>query len=217
MNINVSQNSYPTNFKATKIATAKAAIGRTISEFEIYKLGKSDQNFIEKLANNVNFVERCKNLSSNLAKRWQKIFVYCIENAKENTNTTYIALRNNKTCGIMTYSYDGCSLFLNGICSIPDKNGKRAPFCGQTLFYQLFKDAQEDGAKSIKLDAVQDGPFDVVSKYEKLGFKKDPTTIPYTRMICGKYKIKEQLKELPFLVDYSKSSPERTNLEFSLD
>lgn len=217
MNINISQNSPTTNFKATKIATAKAAMGRTVSEFEIYKLGRSDQNFIEKLSNKVNFVERCKNFSSNLAKRWQKIFNYCIEKSKENDNITYVTLSNNKPCGIMTYSYDGYSLYLNGICSIPDRNGNKTPFCGQTLFYQLFKDAQEDGAKSIKLDAVQDGPFDVISKYEKLGFKKDPTTIPYTRMICGKYKIKEQLKELPFLVNYSKSSPERTNLEFSLN
>ena len=90
---------------------------------------------------------------------------------------------------------------LEGICSIPKRNGKKVPLVGKTFFYFLFKMAKEENLSGIRLNAVKDGPFEIVPKYEELGFKvcrgKDEE---YTYMFCNKHKVLEQLKELPFLI-----------------
>ena len=97
-------------------------------------------------------------------------------------------------------------------CSIPTEINKKVKFAGKTLFYQLFKDAKKENVKDITLDAVKNGPFDVVSKYEKLGFKKDPTTHPYTNMVCNKHKITKQLEEFPYDIDYKEVPLEHVDL-----
>ena len=40
----------------------------------------------------------------------------------------------------------------------------------KSLFYQLFKIAKENNYNNIFLQAVAHGPFDVTSKYKKIGF-----------------------------------------------
>lgn len=207
---------YP-SFKAVKIANTQNCVGKLRTNIEIYKLELEDRKFLQKLAEKTDYKKLCPKLSEVLQERWQKVFNYCIMKAFNLENTTYVAFHDNKPCGILTYCDDGSSLYLDGICRIPDKNEKKIPFVGQTLFLQIFKDAEKKQSKEIKLDAIQDGPFNVVEKYEALGFKKDPTTFPYTEMVCKKYKIKEQLKELPFTISYKNASQERINLERTLD
>ena len=205
------------NFKAVKVAETSTVIGRMQNHIDIYKLGNEDKNFLQKLAIKTNFKDLMPELPETASTRWQEILYYCITSAFDKKNTTYIAMNNNKPCGIMTYYSKASSLFLDGICTIPSRN-KKIPYTGQSLFLELFKIAEAAKAKSIQLDAVQNGPFDVVSKYEELGFKKDPTSTPYTRMVCSKYKIKEQLKELSSIISYIKSnSSEKINLEHTLD
>lgn len=215
MKINLYTPNYNTNFQAIKVA--KTTNLKTGAEIDIYKLGKEDSDFLQKLFSNIQIERRCTDLTEIQKARWQNIFNYCISNAGKNGNVNYVATKNHRACCIMTYSQDGNSLFLDAISAIPDNQGKRTPFAGQTLFLQLFKDALVKKAKSVKLDAVQDGPFDVISKYEKLGFKKDPTTPIYTAMVCNKYKIEEQLKKLSSFINYQKTSSEKINLEHTID
>lgn len=204
------------NFKATRVATASNVLNNFQSEIHIFKMGKEDKPFLEKLKDKINFQELCPNLATDLQKRWQKVFNYCLSKASELGNTTYLAFHKDKLCGILTYGCDGNKMLFDGVCSIPQAN-KKVPFMGQTLIYQLFKDAFDKKAKTIELKAVTDGPFDVVSKYKALGFKADPTSGYYTNMRCNKYNISEQLKKLQSDIIYQNCNPQKINLEPYID
>ncbi len=220
MNINPTythQNySHIQNFKATRVATTSNVLNNFQTEIQIFKIGHEDKTFLQKLKDKINYQELCPKLSADLQKRWQRVFNYCISKASELGNTTYLAFHKDMPCGILTYGCDGNKILFDGVCSIPQGN-KKVPFTGQTLIYQLFKDASDKKAKTIELKAVTDGPFDVVSKYEELGFKADPTSGYYTNMRCNKYNISEQLKIFQSGIIYQNCNPQKINLEPYID
>lgn len=217
MKINSLQTNYYPNFKAVKIAQTKNFIGNKAVEIDLYKLGREDRSFLKKWAEKIDFQELFPKLNCLDIERWERVFRYCITNAFESENTSYIAIHDNKPCGILTYLKAGNSFYLDGICSVPIEANKKVKNVGKTLFYQIFRDAKEANAREICLDAVKNGPFNVIEKYEKLKFKKDPTTHPYTKMVCNKHKIAEQLKEFPYEIEYKEIKPTRTNLLEYLD
>ncbi len=217
MKITNSTNYNLTSFKATKVATTQNLIGEVTTEIELYKLGREDKRFLQEWLKKVDFKKLCPNLSEVLQKRWQKVFNYCISQAEDIDHTSYVAISENKPCGILTFVEDN-TYFLDGICSVPNEFGKKVNLVGKTLFYQVFKDAKADDAKGIDLKAINDGPFDVVGKYEKLGFKREHCpNDEYTKMHCNKHKIATQLHELPYEIDYVESEPEKVNLNNFLD
>lgn len=216
MNIQVNNNNY-LNFQAYKIANISTPIrSRAVSDMDIYLLDRSDRSFLNKLEERVNYRNLFPKLTDFLQRRWQKVFKYCIECAHDTDNRTYIAVHNDMPCSIMTYT-PGSSFFLEGICSIPQEKNKKVPFAGMALLYQLFKDADEHYASGISLEAITNGPFDVVKKYESIGFTQEDAINSKIKMNCRKYKIKEQLKEFPFLMDYKKLEPEKCSMEQFLD
>ena len=217
MKITNSTNYNLTSFKATKVATTQNLLHGVTTEIELYKLGREDKRFLQEWLKKVDFKKLCPDLSKTMQERWQKVFNYCIAQAEDIDHTSYVAVSENKPCGILTY-VDGVKYFLDGICAVPNEFGKKANLVGKTLFYQIFKDAQENEAKGIDLKAINDGPFDVVDKYEKLGFKQEycPSD-EYTKMHCNKHKIATQLRELPFEIDYIETEPEKVNLNYFLD
>lgn len=212
MNINSIQTNKNLNFKALKIAETRNFLGNKAVQIDLYRLGREDRLFLRKWAEKTDFFQLFPKLDLLALDRWENIFKYCITSAFESENTSYIAMHNNKPCGILTYLKAGNSFYLDGICSIPIEINRKVKNVGKTLFYQIFKDAQEAGARDITLDAVKNGPFNVIEKYEKLKFKKDPTTHPYTKMVCNKHKIAEQLKEFPYEIDYNEIKPFKTDL-----
>lgn len=206
-----------TNFQAYKIARVSTELkGRGVSDIDICLLTREDRNFLNKLEKKIDYRTLFPKLSLALQRRWQKVLAYCIACAHDPDNRTYVALHDGKPCGIMTYTEDS-SFYLEGLCAIPQEKNKKVPFTGDTLLYQLFKDAFAAGASDIKLKAVTDGPFDVVKKYESRGFKKNPASQTYTEMRCNKHKIKEQLEEYPYTLDYTELEPEKINLDDTLD
>ena len=214
MKIN-SQNN--TNFQAYKIARVTTELkGRDVSDIEIYRLTRDDRTFLNKLEKQIDYTKLFPKLTAALQRRWQKVLTYCIACAHDPDNKSYIALHKGKPCGIMTYTEDS-SFYLEGLCAIPQEKNKKVPFTGDTLLYQLFRDAFAYGASDIKLKAVTDGPFDVVKKYESRGFKKNPASVQYTEMRCNKHKIKEQLEEFPFTLEYEELEPENIKLDDTLD
>ena len=217
MKITNSTNYNLTNFKATRVATTQNFLRGVTTEIELYRLGKEDRRFLQEWLKRVDFKKLCPNLSKTLQERWQKVFNYCINQAEDINHTSYIAVSDEKPCGILTF-VENMTYFLDGICAVPNKYGKKTNLVGKTLFYQIFKDAQESRAKGIDLKAINDGPFDVVEKYEALGFKKEycPTD-EYTKMHCNKHKIATQLHELPFDIDYTETEPEKVNLNSFLN
>ena len=204
------------NFKAVKVATAKNTLGKITTDIEIYKLQKEDRSFLENLKKKTSIKKMYPKLDSLAQARWQHIFEYCINNILDsfgNRNTAYLAVKNKKPCGIMTYTDKGSELYLDGICSIPIEENKKVSLVGKTLFLQFFKDLEKSKAKKATLSAVNDGPFNVVKKYQELGFVKDMTTHPYSLMVCNKYKAKEQQSKLSKVIDYTNSPTCKINLE----
>ena len=108
-------------------------------------------------------------------------------------------------------------MYLDGICSIPIEKNKKVNNLGKTLFLQFFRDFKAQNCKTASLSAVNNGPFDVVKKYEKLGFTKDPCSYPYSKMVCNKFKIEEQIKSLEQEIRYNTTNNEKTNLNIFLD
>ncbi len=205
------------NFQAYKIARVTTEIkGRGKSDIDICILTREDRTFLDKLGKKVDYKKLFPKLSEVLQRRWQKVLDYCIACAHDPDNKTYVALHDGKPCGIMTYT-EGNSFYLEGLCAIPQEKNKKIPFTGDTLLFQLFKDAPDFGASDIQLKAVTDGPFNVVKKYESRGFKKNPSSVNYTEMRCNKHKIKEQLKEFPFNFDYTPLESEKIKLDDTLD
>lgn len=215
MNIQAYNNSL--NFQAHKVANISAVVkNRTVSDMDIYLLERSDRVFLDKLQEKIDYRKLFPKLTEFLQHRWQKVFNYCIDSAQDSDNRTYVAFQDNKPCAIMTYTPDS-SYFLEGICSIPQKQGQKVPFAGMALLYQLFRDANEECASGISLEAVTDGPYDVIKKYESIGFKQEKAVDSKVKMNCRKYKIKEQLKEFPYLFNYTKTSSENISLKEFLD
>ena len=202
-----------TTFKALKVANIKTSIGNKTSSIDLYQLRREDFGFLQKLAKKVNFEKTSGKLTEYYKKRWEKVFKYCIETAFDHWNLTYIAIANNKPCGIMTFQ-NLRGMHLDGICAIPDENGDKTPFSGKSLLYELFKVAKDTGCKHITLDAVPDGTFNP----ENLGFKKNPIqTTEYIEMISNKYNIEEQLNHFANDLEYTPYNCERVRLDQFID
>lgn len=219
MQINQSNN-YLTNFKAFKVATTQNTVGKVVTNIDLYQLEKSDKKFLSSLKTKIDIKKLFPKLDTLALDRWQHLFEYCINtfvDSFDDVNTTYLAVKGNKPCGILTYTDKGSEYYLDGICSIPIEVNKKENFVGQTLFLQFFKDFQHNNIKKATLSAVNDGPFNVVDKYKKLGFVKDMTTYPYSKMACNKYKVKEQIGNLSEVIKYSEVNPEKVNLADILD
>lgn len=206
-------NKYNQNFKAIKIASTAKRINGVNNPITIYQLTKDDISVLKKWANNISYKKLFPNLNQLLQERWQQIFDYCIREIEEDSDGSYLAVSNNKPCGILTYQYDGNGIYIDGICSVPIKENKKVPNVGKTLFCQMFNLAHKEKCKKLTLSAVQDGPFDVVKKYEELGFKKDITSYPYAKMACNKYEIKKQYQNLVYEINYKESVPQKVRLE----
>ncbi len=205
---------YNPKFGALKVATAKNFFNGVESKIDIYKLTKKDEHFLDLLEENTNYKKLAPNMREDMQNRWQKIFHYCVEEVKDGFNQSYVALSGNRPCGIVTYYADSTSSYLDGVCKIPTPD-KKVYLAGQSLILKFFKSALEENSKTVKLDAVKDGPIDVISLYEKLGFKKvfNNTTDNYQPMEMNKFKLKEQVKKLEELITYKEEKhPQEVNL-----
>lgn len=216
MQINSYSLNFTPNFKAIRTAQIQSRIAHKPATIDLFKITKEDRPFLVKFLVNTSFKTLCPQLAEYARDRWQKIFNYCIDCALENENTTYIALSENKPCGILTYQKD-TNTVLDGICAIPNENGEKVPFSGLSLFYQFFLDNLSNKTEGIDLEAITDGPFNVVKKYEQLGFKQEGFINQYIKMHCNKFKIKEQLQKLSSLLDYTETEPEKTDLNIFLN
>lgn len=212
MQINTCQNSY-TSFNGYKVANVKKFTGDKLTSIDIYKLGSDDKSFITKLLSKIDYKKLCPQLSELDQLRWQKIFDFCLNQFKGIDSKTYLAVSDNSPCGIITYS--GLrDVHLNGICAIPNSDGKKIPFVGKSLFLQLFKMAKNYDAKSIRLEAVTDGPFNVIKKYEELGFKNEGCSkFGYIDMVSNKFNIDNQIKTLSKELEFTELVAQKVDMD----
>ena len=201
------------NFGAIRVAKTANVVNNLTTQIDLFKIYRGDRPFLQKLAEKVDYRKLAPYLAQDMQQRWQKILNYCITRAFNESNSSYVSVSKDKICGIMTYSKDNNIINLDCICSIPLSKAERVKQFKKTMFYQLFRDANDTDARGIHLDAVTDGPFELVSKYEELGFKEDKKPSKYISMFCNKHKIAEQLRELPFDIEYHETCEiKHTNL-----
>lgn len=206
-----SQKSYSPNFKALHIAN--------VGEKSLYKIcDTADKKYLKQLASEINIGELMPKLNKEESSRWHEMLRYAIDNAQNPNNITYLETVNNKPCGIITYRLGKNTSILDCICTWPIETGKKVKLAGQTLFYQLFKDFQSSNGKKLKLEAITNGPFDVIKKYEELGFKQTSEVFP-TKIIMeiNSSKIKETFKKLSQIINYKATEPEKINLSSILN
>ena len=67
------------------------------------------------------------------------------------------------------------------------------------------------------LNAIHNGPVDVVKKYKSLGFTEITANDGYTAMACNKFKVTEQINNFKRNIEYEEIEPEQVNLEEYLD
>ena len=205
MKIDFLNTTFNPSFSAIKVAKTRNLTNNMLTEIDLYKLYRGDRPFLQKLAETVRYKKLLLDLSNDMQDRWQNILNYCITKAFKDENTSYIFVSLDKICGIMTYQKDYNVINLDGICSIPVRINERIKSLRKTMFYQLFKDAQELNMKGIHLNAITDGPFELISKYEELGFKPDKKPSRYISMFCNKHRISEQLQEFPYELEYTET------------
>jgi len=199
------------NFTALHIANA--------GELKLYKITSlADKKYLKTLPNKIKTSELMPGLSKQATDRWNEMLEYAVNNAQDTPNITYLETFNNKPCGILTFSPCGKTFKLNCICTWPVEFGQKIKLAGKTLFYQLFKDFQNEKGRKIELEAITNGPFDTVKKYEELGFKQTSSVYP-TKIIMetNAPKAKNTLKQLDNIIDYKPVDEEIINLSRDLD
>ena len=202
MKINTNSNNL--NFDALRIAKA--------GNLDIYRIsGVNDLKFLKTLPESVKTENLMPNLSLQQYSRWNEMLQYAVQHSMHPDNITYLSAVDNKPCGIITFLPDKITR-LDCICTWPVEFGKKVKLAGQTLFYQLFRDFQIFNAKKIKLEAITNGPYDTVSKYEQLGFIQTDVLPTKVKMELSSQKAEESFKKLSERIDYELAEPERVNL-----
>ena len=198
------------SFRAMKIASTQNSYHNKTTKIDLYRLSQRDIPSLEEWGNSVKYSELMPKMCEYSQNRWQKVFNYGIESAKDPSCNAFVAISEDKPCGLLTFIEEGKILYLDCICDIPIQKNKKVNYTGSTLFCEIFKFADRIKAKGIELLAVTDGPIDVISKYKAKGFKEVGTDGAYIKMRCNKFKIKEQLNELLSKINYKsiKNSPE---------
>lgn len=210
MQINLNTATYKPEFGALHIANA--------GKLKLYKMtDTADYKYLKTLPEKIDMGELMPNLDKESYNRWHEMLEYAVDNAQYECNETYLLACDNKPCGILTWRPEKNSK-LDCICTWPVEFGKKVKLAGQTLFYQMYKDFLELKGKKIELEAITNGPYDTITKYEHLGFKKTSKVYPTkTIMEANADKIKEIFKKLIKIIDYETIEPEKVHLTKEFD
>lgn len=186
-------------------------------KLKLYNLtDTADYKFLKALPINIKMNELMPNLSKDEYSRWDEMLQYAVDNALNPKNITYIESINNKPCGIITFQ-PGKITKLDCICTWPVEFGKKVQLAGKNLFYQMFTDFQKIKGKKITLEAITNGPYNTVKKYQALGFVPIETYPTKVKMETSAAKVKETLKTLSKSISYETAQGEKVNLLIDLD
>ena len=185
----------------------------TSGNLKLYKItDPEDLRFIKNLPQKIKMNKLMPNLTKDETARWQEMLEYAVDNSRKKENVTYLEAIDNNPCGIITFT-PGKTTILDCICTWPVEFGKKVEFAGKTLFYQLFLDFQKIKGKRIKLDAITNGPYNTIKKYESLGFKQTSNVHPTKiQMETNSSKVKDTMLNLKQLLKYKEISPQKINI-----
>ena len=196
-------NSNNLNFQARKIALTRNVFNGVKTHIDLYELSSKDTKFLEKLRDKINIPELMPDLAKPDAKSWQDVLNFTINAALDKSIKKYLAVSNQKPCGIMALQKEGRTMNLLGISSIPIGVNQKANYAATTLFCQLFQNAKNSKPNRIVLEAVRNSGFDLVSRYKEKGFFPGETGERYISMKCPKRQIIPQFKKLQAATNYT--------------
>ena len=169
MNIQT-HNCYNPNFQAIPVAKTINRIGKLETRIDLWELSTKDKAFLKQLEAKVNMHKLMPNIDEASCKRWHEMLEIASEDTISSRTRSYLAVSDNKPCGIISILSGKRKFKVATVCTWPIETGRKVKMAGQTLFYQMFKAFNKSKANEVTLQAIQDGPFDVVSKYQQLGF-----------------------------------------------
>lgn len=163
-----------TTFKGIPVARSTTCIKNMETNIDLFQITNKDKNFLEKLKNIIKMDELypSKRIQKHEYERWHEMLEVAVNKAFEKGRKCFVAFKENKPCGIITFEQGEKKFHLDCICTWPVETGKKVTLAGQTLFKQMFGNFLESKAGLLDLTAILNGPFDTVSKYSKLGFKQ---------------------------------------------
>lgn len=161
-------------FNGIHIANATNCIKNAETNIGLYQITSNDRPFLQKLRNTIKMNELMPDakITKSEFDRWQEMLNVALDKALNSDRKCFIAAKDNKPCGIITFQPGKNKYHLDCICTWPVETGKKVVLAGQTLFKQMFTDFLGSKANMLSLDAILNGPFDTVSKYSRLGFKQ---------------------------------------------
>lgn len=159
------------SFKAVHISAVRNFTENIEKTINLYELnGKYDKSFLKLLPQKIKMEKFMRDLTAPAYSRWQEMLQYAVDNALKIDHQSYLAVTDNKPCGILVFLPGKNKFHLDCICTWPVEYGKKVKLAGSTLFAQLFKKFSGSKAQKLNLEAITNGPYDTVSKYKKLGF-----------------------------------------------
>ena len=166
--------SQPLKFTGIHIANSTNYIKNAETNIDLYQITRNDRAFLQKLRNTIKMNELMPDakITKSEFDRWQEMLNVALDKALNTDRKCFIAAKDNKPCGIITFHPGKNKYHLDCICTWPVEAGKKVVLAGQTLFKQMFTDFLGSKANILSLDAILNGPFDTVSKYSRLGFKQ---------------------------------------------
>lgn len=161
-------------FNGIHVTNSKNCIKNIETNIDLYQITGNDRPFLQKLRSTIKMDKLMPNskITKQEFARWQEMLNVALDKALNSDRKCFIAAKDNKPCGIITFHPGGNKYHLDCICTWPVEAGKKVTLAGQTLFKQMFTDFLNSKANTLSLDAILNGPFSTVSKYSRLGFKQ---------------------------------------------
>ena len=161
-------------FTGIHIANSVNCIKNIETSIDLYEITNKDRAFLKKLRESIKVRDLMPDVKipKEGFDRWQEMLNLAIDKAENTGHKSFIAAKDNKPCGIITFKPDKRTFYLDCICTWPVEVGKKVTLAGQTLFKQMFSEFLKQKSNFIELTAILNGPFPVVHKYMRLGFKQ---------------------------------------------
>lgn len=139
--------------------------------FKVFELTSQDNSFLKTMYDKVELEKLTTGIESDKLEIWYTMLKEAINLAKNNENKAYLLSKGKNPCGIITFNPNDKKFEVLRAATWPLKKNEKVPLAGTVLFKKIFEDFLASKANLIELTAIKNGPYDVISKYIKLGFK----------------------------------------------
>lgn len=170
--INHNTNKCPPSFAGRLVAVAKPVINGIEKEIEIYRVGKKDASFLQKILSEIDVEKLMPSMKDrpNL-QIWTKLISQAAEDiGKYAKQKAYIAVSEQKPCGIVIVNNNRKQSTLGILASIPTGRDELTKGTGSSLITTVLDLAKSKKISQITLEPLLKGPTNCVEFYKKHNF-----------------------------------------------